>query len=169
VRDRLLAWPSNSSLPLTFNILGQPLDTMTDIVPTLDSTNALPAVATPFNQFGWYYDTHLKNHYSTQYNLEIQKQINQSLVATVGYVGSFDRNLPVTGIDNDSPNPGGAGLNRPFPWSGTAIMATSRGASNYNAFQARLDQRFNSGLSFLWDRLYLVEGNGQRRERLLWG
>jgi Carboxypeptidase regulatory-like domain len=148
VRDRLLAWPSNSSLPLTFNILGQPLDTMTDIVPTLDSTNALPAVATPFNQFGWYYDTHLKNHYSTQYNLEIQKQINQSLVATVGYVGSFDRNLPVTGIDNDSPNPGGAGLNRPFPWSGTAIMATSRGAANYNAFQARLDQRFNSGLSF---------------------
>ena len=103
VRDRLLAWPSNSSLPLTFNILGQPLDTMTDIVPTLDSTNALPAVATPFNQFGWYYDTHLKNHYSTQYNLEIQKQINQSLVATVGYVGSFDRNLPVTGIANDFP------------------------------------------------------------------
>ena len=46
---------------------------------------------TAFNQFGWYYDTHLKNHYSTQYDLEIQKQLNQSLVATVGYVGKLSQ------------------------------------------------------------------------------
>ena len=148
VRDRLLAWPSNSSLPLTFNVIGQPLDTMTDIVPTLSNTNALPAVPTPFNQFGWYYDPHLKNHYSHQFNLEVQKQVTSSLVATVGYVGSVDRHLPITGIDNNSPEPGGAGLDRPFPWSGTAIMGTSRGESNYNALQARVDKRFESGLSF---------------------
>jgi hypothetical protein len=148
VRDRLLAWPSNSSLPLTFNVIGQPLDSMTDIVPTLSSTNALPAVATPFNQFGWYYDTHLKNPYSHQFNLEIQKQVSSSLVATIGYVGSTDHHLPVTGIANNSPEPGGAGLDRPFPWSGTAIMSTSRGTSNYNALQARVDKRFTDGLSF---------------------
>jgi hypothetical protein len=149
VRDRLLAWPSNSSLPLVFNTIGQqPLSTMTTIVPTLSSTNALPAVATPFNQFGWYYDPNLKNHYSNQYNLEVQKQLSSSLVATVAYVGSYDRDLPVTGIDNDSPEPGGYGLDRPFPWSGTAIMATSRGSANYNAFQARVDKRLSSGLAF---------------------
>ncbi len=61
---------------------------MADITPTLSSTKALPAVATPFNQFGWYYDPHLKNHYSHQFNLEIQKQLSSSLVATIGYVGS---------------------------------------------------------------------------------
>jgi hypothetical protein len=148
VRDRLLAWPSNSSLPLTFNVIGQPNETVDDIIPTLSSTKALPAVATPFNQFGWYYDTHLKNHYSHQFNLEIQKQVSSSLVATVGYVGSVDRHLPITGIDNNSPEPGGAGLDRPFPWSGTAIMGTSRGESNYNAFQARVDKRMADGLSF---------------------
>jgi hypothetical protein len=148
VRDRLLAWPSNSSLPLTFNVIGQPLDSMTDIVPTLSSTNALPAVATPFNQFGWYYDTHLKSPYSHQLNLQIQKQITSSLVATIGYVGSTDHHLPITGIANNSPEPGGAGLDRPFPWSGTAIMSTSRGTSNYNALQARVDKRFTDGLSF---------------------
>jgi hypothetical protein len=148
VRDRLLAWPSNSSLPLTFNVIGQPLDTMTDIVPTLSNTNALPAVATPFNQFGWYYDTNLKNPYSHQFNLEIQKQVSSSLVATIGYVGSANHHLPVTGIANNSPEPGGAGLDRPFPWSGTAIMSTSRGTANYNALQARVDKRFTSGLSF---------------------
>ena len=92
--------------------------------------------------------THLKNHYSHQFNLEIQKQVSSSLVATIGYVGSVDRHLPITGIDNNSPEPGGAGLDRPFPWSGTAIMATSRGESNYNAFQARVDKRLTNGLSF---------------------
>ncbi len=164
VRDRLLAWPSNSSLPLTFNVIGQPLDTMTDIVPTLSNTNALPAVPTPFNQFGWYYDTHLKNHYSHQFNVEVQKQVTTSLVATAGYVGSIDRHLPITGIANNSPEPGGAGLDRQFPWSGTAIMGTSRGTSNYNAFQARVDKRLENGLSFgtgfTWSKSLDNSGSG---------
>ncbi len=164
VRDRLLAWPSNSSLPLTFNVIGQPLDTMTAIVPTLNSTQALPAVATPFNQFGWYYDPHLKNHYSHQFNLEVQKQVSNSLVATVGYVGSVNRHLPITGISNNSPEPGGAGLDRPFPWSGTAIMGTSRGTSNYNALQARVDKRMVDGLSFgtgfTWSKSLDNSGSG---------
>ncbi|HEV2173839.1 MAG TPA: hypothetical protein VGR71_09740, partial [Nitrospira sp.] len=56
--------------------------------------------------------------------------------------------LPVTGLANNSPEPGGHGLDRPFPWSGTAIMATSRGESNYNALQARVDKRLTSGLGF---------------------
>ena len=148
VRDRLLAWPSNASLPLVFNVIGQPLDTMTDIVPTLSSTKALPSVATPFNQFGWYYDPHLKNHYSHQFNLEVQKQLTSSLVATIGYVGSVDRHLPITGLANNSPEPGGKGLDRPFPWSGTALESTARGESNYNALETRLDKRLENGLSF---------------------
>jgi hypothetical protein len=148
VRDRLLAWPSNASLPLVFNVIGQPLDTMTQIVPTLSSTNALPAVATPFNQFGWYYDPHLKNHYSHQFNVEIQKQITSSLVATIAYVGSLDRHLPITGLANNSPEAGGQGLDRPFPWSGTALESTSRGTSNFNALEVKADKRFTSGLGF---------------------
>ena len=148
VRDRLLAWPSNASLPLVFNVIGQPLDTMTEIVPTLSSTKALPSVATPFNQFGWYYDPHLKNHYSHQFNVEIQRQLTESLVANIGYVGSVDRHLPITGLANNSPEAGGKGLDRPFPWSGTALESTARGESNYNSLQARLDQRLHNGLSF---------------------
>ncbi len=148
VRDRLLAWPSNASLPLVFNVIGQPIDTMDDIIPTLNSTKALPATATPFNQFGWYYDPHLKNHYSHQFNVDVQKQLSSSLVATVSYVGSIDRHLPITGLANNSPNPGGAGLNRPFPWSGTALESTARGQSNYNALQIKVDKRASAGLSF---------------------
>jgi hypothetical protein len=148
VRDRLLAWPSNASLPLVFNVIGQPLDTINDIIPTLNSTKALPAVATPFNQFGWYYDPHLKNHYSHQFNLEVQRQITSSLTASIGYVGSVDRHLPITGLANNSPEAGGAGLDRPFPWSGTALESTSRGESNFNALEIKVDKRMSNGLSF---------------------
>jgi hypothetical protein len=147
-RDRLESWPSNASLPLNFNVIGQPLQTMTTIVPTLSSTNALPAVPTPWQQFGWYYDPHIRPPYSQQFNVEIQKQFSNSLVASVAYVGSVTRHLPITGLANDSPVPGEAGANRPFPWAGTAIMATDRGTANYNSMQAKVEKRVVSGLAF---------------------
>ena len=165
MRDRLLAWPSNSSLPLVFNVIGQPVDTMDDIIPTLSSTKALPAVATPFNQFGWYYDPHLKNPYSHTFNLEVQRQITSSLVATIGYVGAVDKDQPITGLDNNSPLPGEAGANRPFPWSGTALEATSRGwvqlqRSAGEGRQARHVMDFHFGTGFTWSKAMDSGGSG---------
>lgn len=148
VRDRLLAWPSNASLPLVFNSIGGPVTTVADVIPTISSAKALPTVPTPFNQFGWYYDPHLKNHYSQQFNLDIQQQITSSLMLSASYVGSIDKKLPITGLANNSPEPGGAGLDRPFPWSGTALEATSRGQSYFNGLEARVDKRLTNGLSF---------------------
>lgn len=148
VRDRLLAWPSNASLPLVFNAIGGSVTTVENIIPTISNTNALPTVPTPFQQFGWYYDPKLKDHYSQEFNLDIEKQVTSSLLASVSYVGSLDRHLPITGVSNNSPVPGEAGANRPFPWSGTALEATSRGESNYNAMELRVDQRTTHGLSF---------------------
>jgi len=150
VRDRLLSWPNNASLPLNFNTFapGSQTQTMTTIVPTLSSSQALPSVPTPFNQFGWYYDPHLKSHYSHQFNIEVQRQITSSLAASISYVGSVNNNLPITGLANNSPRPGGAGLDRPFPWASTAYEATSRGTSNYNGLQMRADKRFADGFGF---------------------
>jgi hypothetical protein len=148
VRDRLFSWPYNSSFSPVYNVVGQPTQTLSTIIPGLSNTNALPATTTPFTGIGWSYDPHLKNHYSHQFNLEVQKEITSTLVASIAYVGSIDRHLPVTGKDNNSPEPGGAGLDRPFPWAQTQLESTSRGSSNYNALQARLDKRFSKGLSF---------------------
>ena len=148
VNDRLNAWPSNFALPLNFNVIGQPVDTMTNIVPTLAGAKALPAVPTPFQQFGWYYDPHMKTAYSQQFNLDIQKQVSASLMASVSYVGSIDRRLQLQGLANNSPVPGQAGANRPWPWSGTALEATARGISNFNALEVRLDKRLSDGLAF---------------------
>ncbi len=148
IRDRLFSWPYNSSEDPVFNTLGNPIQTMTAIVPTLSTVNALPSAPTPFTSFGWYYDPHLKDPYSHQWNVEVQKEFSSTLVASIGYVGSVDRHLPITGHANNSPEPGGAGLDRPFPWASTALEATSRGSSNFNALEARVDKRLAHGISF---------------------
>jgi hypothetical protein len=148
IRDRLFNWPYNSSQDPTFNTLGSPVQTMSAIIPTLSTINALPSTATPFGNIGWYYDPHLKNHYSHQWNVEVQKELSSSLVASIAYVGSIDRHLPITGHANNSPQPGGAGLNRPFPWASTALEATSRGESNFNAMEARIDKHLAHGIAF---------------------
>ncbi|MGC2400416.1 MAG: carboxypeptidase regulatory-like domain-containing protein, partial [Acidobacteriaceae bacterium] len=148
INDRQLAWPSNFTLPLVFNSIGQPNDTMDAIIPTLSSPKALPAVSTPFNLLAWNYDPHMKPAYSHQFNLDIQKQIGSSLVASVSYIGSVDGRLQITGLANNSATPGDAGVNRPFPWSGTAIMATARGRNNFNALEVRAEKRLASGLAF---------------------
>jgi hypothetical protein len=148
IRDRLFSWPYNSSENPVFNTLGSPIQTMSAIVPTLSTVNALPSAPTPFTSFGWYYDPHLKNHYSHQWNVEVQKELTSSLVASIAYVGSIDRHLPITGHANNSPQPGGAGLNRPFPWASTALEATSRGESNFNAMEARIDKHLAHGIAF---------------------
>jgi hypothetical protein len=148
VRDRLFSWPYNSSQNPLFNTLGQSIQTMSAIVPGLSTINALPSAPTPFTGIGWYYDPHLKNHYSHQWNVEVQKELTTSLVASIAYVGSVDRHLPITGHFNNSPEPGGAGLDRPFPWATTALEATSRGESNFNAMEARVDKRLTHGIAF---------------------
>jgi hypothetical protein len=121
---------------------------MDAIIPTLSSPKALPAVPTPFNLLAWNYDPHMKPAYSHQFNLDVQKQIGSSLVASVSYVGSVDGRLQITGLANNSATPGDAGVNRPFPWSGTAIMATARGRNNFHALEVRVEKRLGSGLSF---------------------
>ncbi|HZY71524.1 MAG TPA: carboxypeptidase-like regulatory domain-containing protein [Edaphobacter sp.] len=147
VRDRLLAWPYNASLPLVFNSTGRAVQTMTDITPTLSNTDALPAVSEPFHQSGWYYDPHMKNHYSHQWNVEIQKEIRSNLVGSISYVGSVNGRLPLTGLSNNSREPGDGGVHRPFPWAGSQIMITDRGTANYNSLQTKIEKRMSHGFA----------------------
>ncbi len=147
IRDRLFNWPYNSSQDPVFNTLGQPIQTMSAVLPGLSTINSLPA-ATPFGGLGWYFDPHLKNPYSHQWNVEVQKEFSSSLVGSIAYIGSVDGHLPITGHANNSPEPGGAGLDRPFPWASTALEATSRGESNFNALEARIDKHLAHGIAF---------------------
>ncbi len=149
ISDRINSWPSNYVVDPDFNVVGGTVYTMADAISALGAgINALPAVPTPFTTFGWYWNPAMRTAYSQQYNLDIEKQLTSNLLVSVSYVGSVNRRLQLSGLDNNSPVPGEAGADRQFPWEGTAIEAESRGTSNFNAGEIRVDKRMSDGLAF---------------------
>lgn len=103
-------------------------------------------------------DPAVKTPYSQQYNLSAEYAINPTLSATVAYVGSNSRHLIVFPNKNASlvlAAPGTTVTNYlPYPTIGGTSYTSYEGSSNYNALQAKLDQRFHSGLSFLASYTY---------------
>jgi len=61
---------------------------------------------TPFEQVGFFYDPHIKNAYSEQYNFGIARQMGQATTVTLNYVGSSGHRLDVGGFYNTAPTPG---------------------------------------------------------------
>lgn len=103
-------------------------------------------------------DAKVKTPYSQQFNLSTEYGITNSLSASLAYVGSVSRHLVVF-PDQDSPaalvGPNDSTSTvKPFPTIGGTAYSSYAGASNYNSLQAKLDQRFNTGLSFLASYTY---------------
>ena len=92
---------------------------------------------------------------SYQWNLQIQRQLNTNLVATLGYVASHGHDLPFPVDINQVPE-GQLGPNdqqfRPFPQFGsinsTGTVPHENAISNYNSLQATIEKRFSNGLNF---------------------
>jgi hypothetical protein len=91
------------------------------------------------------------------FNLTIERQITDSMLLTVGYVGSVAHHLTaglpvnlVTGLDNSN-NP----INQYDPSVyGPIDTIFSNGNSNYHSFQASLNRRLSHGLQFLVSYTY---------------
>ena len=96
---------------------------------------------------------HAKTPYTQSENLTVQQALTNNLTASLGYVGSVSRHLPNVENPNAADaliNPGeSAQLVQPFPQFAGDQLTAFAGASTYNALQAKLQQRFSSGLSFL--------------------
>ena len=84
------------------------------------------------------------------WNLTIQRQVTQSMVFDIGYVGSNQSHLPFTADLNQVPEnllgPNDAAF-RPYKFQ-SVTGNTTDGIANYNAFQAGLTRRFAKGLMF---------------------
>ena len=112
----------------------------------------LPA-DTPWTFVGWTNNPNRTDAYSHQWNVEIQRQVNESLMMSVAYVGSANRQLDYTGLGNSAKTPGPGTPDqvtsrRPVPFMGGGIFyADSIGTGNYHAFQFKADRRFAKGLS----------------------
>ena len=92
---------------------------------------------------------------SYQWNIQLQRQLNNNLVTSIAYVASHGHDLPFPVDINQVPQ---AHLQpndqqfRPFPEFGTIATAGTvpgeNAISNYNSLQATVEQRMSHGLNF---------------------
>jgi hypothetical protein len=131
-----------------------------------NNTSSLFPAATPFNQVSYYFDPHIKNPYSEQWNLGVEHQLTRSAAVTMNYVGSVSKRLDVGGFYNTAltPGPGNPQSRSLFPYITPTNYDRSVGSANYNAFQFSLDQRYSNGLAYqvayTWSKSFDVGGDG---------
>ncbi|MBI3698312.1 MAG: TonB-dependent receptor [Acidobacteria bacterium] len=101
-------------------------------------------------------DPNLRDSYTQQWNLTVQKKLPQNVYFDLGYVGSkgtnltlsFDGNRPIQVV---TPGPDVAPLasRRPFPGFSGISTAKSIGSSTFHSLQMKVERRVASGLSLL--------------------
>jgi hypothetical protein len=147
------AWPDIGQL--IANNLNHP--SSTSATPTTTSQDpfaggggGLFPAPTPFNQVAWFYDPHIKNPYSMQWNFGVQRDLNASTTVTVNYVGSGSRRLNVGGYYNTAltPGPGDPQSRAPFPYIAPTFYDRSIGNGSYNALQIDVNKRYSNGLAY---------------------
>lgn len=107
--------------------------------------------STPTPPFGAFaVSQNFRTAYVQNFNLNLQRQLSQSTILQVGYVGSQGRKLPVL-LDINQPILINGVAVRPFaaqyPQLATIDEASSVANSNYNSFQTSLQQRLQKGLA----------------------
>jgi hypothetical protein len=147
------AWPDIGQL--IANNLNQP--STTSATPTITSQDpfagggsGLFPAPTPFNQVQWFYDPHIKNPYSMQWNFGVQRELNASTTVDVNYVGSGSRRLNVGGYFNTAltPGPGDPQARAPFPYIAPTFYDRSIGNGSYHALQVEVNKRYSNGLAY---------------------
>jgi hypothetical protein len=105
----------------------------------------------PVNGTGWvYYPYDFKTTSNTQWNVSVQRQLGESNVLTVAYVGAKATHVFVTeNINQAIPGPGPVVPRRPYPNLGDGTAVGPWGNSAYNSLQTTFERRFSKGLSVL--------------------
>jgi hypothetical protein len=147
------AWPDIGQL--IANNLNQPsasspTPTITAQDPFAGGGSGLFPAPTPFNQVLWFYDPHIRNPYSMQWNFGVQRELDSSTTVDVNYVGSGSRRLNVGGYYNTAltPGPGDPQSRAPFPYIAPTFYDRSIGNGSYHALQVDLNKRYKNGLAY---------------------
>ncbi|MFC5861873.1 carboxypeptidase regulatory-like domain-containing protein [Acidicapsa dinghuensis] len=148
------SWPDigQQIAPVSTNVptSGNPTPTVTAQNPFGSGASSLFPPTSPFTSNQWFYDPHIKNPYSEQWNFGIQRQLNPSLVLRVDYVGSGSHRTNVGGLYNTAltPGPGDTQPRALYPYSIPTFYDRSIGTASYNALQVQLDKRYANGFSY---------------------
>ena len=142
-------WP-DQALVINTN-LNHP--TATQLTPNTTIYNPIgpniPA-ATPFQRVQRYFDPHIQNPYSMQWNFDIQHQFGPHTLFDIAYVGSGSRRLSLADYTNVAvtPGPGNPVLRQPFPNIHATYYETDAGRSDYESLQVQVAHRYANGLQF---------------------
>ncbi len=137
---------NSPSQPMPTYILGQ------NVFPPIAQTPITSTFAQNLKGTLFALDTNLRTPYIQQWSLAIQHSLTQSTIAEIDYIGSQSRKLPIRFNADDCSVPGSFVCDqaaRPYPQFTYIYMAANEGSSSYNAFVAKLQRQFTSGLSFV--------------------
>lgn len=94
----------------------------------------------------------IKTTYAMDYNLEMQRALTNNVVASIGYVGTLGRHVPISVNPNSPATLIAPGLSSqsllPFPNFGGLTFLSYVGMSAYNGLQTKLEKRMSNGLEF---------------------
>lgn len=158
------AWP-NTNLLRGININRPTVQVLADD-PFGGADPRIPA-RNPATAQAFFYDPHLRNPYSTQWNLELQKEFAGNIMLSTAYVGSSNVRLPIGGFYNTALTPGPGAIQPRALWTYAPASNYDRsiGRGSYNALQVKLEQRFARGLSYLfgytWSKTIDIASSGQ--------
>ena len=133
-----------------------------NFVPTLKTADGLPAPpgVDPSRPAAGStrsaFDINFRDAYTTNFNLNVQKQLGRNYLIEIAYVGSRGRQMTVKTNPNQAPPVLGvrsADVNRPFIGVSPALRdvgtLSSIGFLDYNALLVKFQRRFANGFSFL--------------------
>jgi hypothetical protein len=114
----------------------------------LPTTAAAPSLTDVQNAL----DPNLRNPYTERWSFGFERQLPQSMLLDVSYVGSESHRL----LTNADWNPLLLTGTRVYPNYGQVMVIGNAGNSSYHALQARLDRRFGHGFqlaaSYTWSK-----------------
>jgi len=98
---------------------------------------------------------HLKQQYTQQWNLSVERQIGSRIAVTASYVGNKTSHLQQGIRRNDPPpGPGNIQARRLFPQWGSIGLQEWGGRANYNALQTEIDLREWHNLTLMGSYVY---------------
>jgi hypothetical protein len=121
--------------------------------PTISMENMLPEFATSTNLNPFTMDENDRTPYIEQWGLDLQQVLFGKYLFELEYAGGEGHHLPqrrnanIATIDPTGTIPIAERV--PFPAYGYILQTSHRGNSNYDALTAKMERRFENGLSFL--------------------
>ncbi len=145
INDLRKFWPYLPQQEISFNRGAVPEYSINQPGPGFGSTQAIG---------GWPQNPNNRTPYSMQWNLFVQRQIQQDMTLDVGYVGSSNKKqIGYYGLNNAfTPGPGPIDPRRRLAaagFAGNMDGGENMFNSEYNALQVKANKRFSKGLTVL--------------------